>query len=560
MIGETYAIGIDFGTDSGRAVLVHTGTGEEVADHVYTYPHGVITEQLPEEGVPLQQDWALQHPEDYIGVLTHAVPEVLEKAGIDAKQVIAVGVDFTACTVVPIGRDGMPLCMHSQYRANPHSWVKLWKHHASQKAADVINRVAREQGETFLQRYGGKISSEWLFPKILQVLQEAPDIYHATNRFMEAADWIVTFMTGREARNSCAAGYKGMWHKADGYPSESFFERLHPQMKTVVRDKLSTAIYPTAHKAGGLLPEIAERMGLEPGTAVAVGTIDAHAAVPAMGVVEPEKMVMVMGTSICHLFLAHDETFIEGIAGVVEDGIIPGYFGYEAGQPAGGDMLKWFASNGVPPEYHREADQRNMSIYELLEAKALAVGQGKSGLLALDWWNGNRSTLADSDLTGMIVGLTLNTKPEEIYLSLMEAIAFGTQTIIETVRTAGIEIKELYACGGLTKNRLLMQIIADVTGMNVTLPASTHTSALGAAILATASAGAENGGYHSVTEAVRHMAQVQEDCVEPIPAHRKRYTDTYKQYRRLYNYFGRDGNSVMKVLKQKRQSELNEGR
>jgi L-ribulokinase len=369
MSAKKYSIGIDFGTESGRAVLVEVETGMEVATSVYPYLNGVIDEKLPVDGeeIYLEPEWALQDPEDYLRTFRNTVPDVLDQGGVDAKDVIGVGIDFTACTMMPVRSDGTPLCALPDYRQKPHAWVKLWKHHAAQPEADKINAVARERGEKWLSRYGGKISSEWFFAKTLQILDEAPEIYAAADRLIEAADWVIWQLTGKEKRNSCTAGYKAMWSKREGYPPEEYFAALDPRLAQVVDEKMSRRIYSLGEKAGELTPQAAEWTGLNPGTAVAIANVDAHVSVPAVTVTEPGRMVMIMGTSICHMVLGEQERTVEGMCGVVEDGIIPGLFGFEAGQSGVGDIFAWYVNNGVPDSYYEEADARAMDLHELLE-------------------------------------------------------------------------------------------------------------------------------------------------------------------------------------------------
>lgn len=545
-----YAIGVDYGTESGRALLVDISTGEEVATHVTPYPHGVIDEKLPGSGRKLEHDWALQHPDDYLEVLRRSVPEVLKEAAVDPSLVIGIGIDFTACTMMPLDKHGTPLCLLERWRDNPHSWVKLWKHHAAQDEATKINELAQARGEAFLPRYGGKLSSEWMLAKAWQILNEAPEIYGEADMFMEAADWVVMQLTGRLVRNSCTAGYKANWHKRDGFPPQEFLSALDPRLSNLASEKLRGPIEPLGSKAGGLTDSMAGMMGLRLGTAVAVGNIDAHAMVPAVGVVTPGKLVMAMGTSTCHLLLGEREALAEGICGVVEDGIVAGYYGYEAGQSAVGDIFAWYVEEAVPEYVKRQAAEERASVHEWLERRAAAAKPGESGLLALDWWNGNRSVLMDADLSGVIVGLTLLTKPEEIYRTLLEATAFGTRAIIEAFERGGVAIDELYACGGLPqRNRLLMQIYADVTGREIRIADSIQTAALGAAMFGAVAAGAEEGGFDSVVEAAERMARVREETFKPIPEHVAVYERLYREYKELHDYFGRGGNDVLKRLK-----------
>ncbi|TXK83798.1 ribulokinase [Paenibacillus sp. N3.4] len=546
---QLYTIGVDYGTESGRAVLVNIQDGTEKAVHVTPYPHGVIDQMLPSGNIRLELDWALQHPDDYLEVLRQSVPAVLTQSGVQADQIIGIGIDFTACTMLPVDGHFNPLCLQDEWKYHPHAWVKLWKHHAAQTEATQINNLAQAKGEAWLKRYGGKISSEWMLPKSLEILHDAPDIYQASDLFLEASDWVVMQMTGQLARNSCAAGYKSNWHDKQGYPSKEFLTELHPDFGDIYETKLRGPIIPLGDKAGCLLAPLAEQMGLLPGIAVAIGNVDAHAAVPAVGVVTPGKMVMVMGTSSCHMLLSEEEHVMEGICGVVKDGIIPGYYGYEAGQSAVGDIFAWFVEQAIPAAMLQEAAVEGVSIHNKLEEKASLLSPGQSGLLALDWLNGNRSVLMDADLSGLILGLTLSTKPEEIYRALLEATAFGTRTIIDTFRRGGLEISELYACGGLPqKNKLLMQIYADVTNMSIRLSDTMLTPAVGAAMFAAVAAGDSVGGYETIQQAALHMARLKEETFIPIPEHEVVYSRLYEAYLEIHEHFGKVS-QVMKHVK-----------
>jgi L-ribulokinase len=541
-----YTIGIDFGTESGRAVLVDTRDGREVATAVHPYGNGVIDEHLPGSDRPLPPDWALQDPMDYIEVLKQTIPAVLKQSGVKPEEVAGVAIDFTACTMLPTKRDGTPLCTMEQWRNNPHAWIKLWKHHASQPQADQINETARKRGEGWLQRYGGKISSEWFFSKALQILQEAPEVYEAADRLIEATDWVIWQLTGVETRNACTAGYKAMVQD-DGYPSRDYFGALDPRFADVVDAKMSRKFAPLGGCAGNLTEQAAAWTGLRPGTPVAVANVDAHVTVPAVTVTGPGRMVMIMGTSTCHMLVGDGLQTVEGMCGVVRDGIIPGYYGYEAGQSGVGDIFAWFVDNGVPPEYHEAARKANVDLHGYLEAEAAKQGPGESGLLALDWWNGNRSTLVDADLTGMLIGMTLATRAPEIYRALIEATAYGTRMIIDAFNGRGIPVNELIAAGGLPeKNKLLMQIYADVTGKPIRLAGSAQAPAVGSAMHAAVAAGI----YPDIKAAAEKMASLKNEIVQPILANQEIYERLYADYKLLYDYFGRGANDVMKRLKQ----------
>ncbi|MCY8879532.1 ribulokinase [Bacillus spizizenii] len=544
-----YTIGVDFGTLSGRAVLVHVETGEELASAVKEYRHAVIDTVLPKTGHKLPRDWALQDPADYLEVLETTIPSLLEQTDVEPKDIIGIGIDFTACTILPVDSTGQPLCMLPEYEEEPHSYVKLWKHHAAQKHADRLNQIAEEEGEAFLQRYGGKISSEWMIPKVMQIAEEAPHIYEAADRIIEAADWIVYQLCGSLKRSNCTAGYKAIWSEKAGYPSEDFFGKLNPLMKTITNDKLAGSIHSVGEKAGGLTEKMAQLTGLLLGTAVAVANVDAHVSVPAVGITEPGKMLMIMGTSTCHVLLGDEVQIVPGMCGVVDNGILPGYAGYEAGQSCVGDHFDWFVKTCVPQAYREEAEEKNIGVHELLSEKANLQAPGESGLLALDWWNGNRSTLVDADLTGMLLGMTLLTKPEEIYRALVEATAYGTRMIIETFKESGVPIEELYAAGGIAeKNPFVMQIYADVTNMDIKISGSPQAPALGSAIFGALAAGKENGGYDDIKEAAAHMGKLKDISYTPNAENAAVYEKLYAEYKELVHYFGKE-NHVMKRLK-----------
>ena len=540
-----YTIGVDFGTESGRALLVDVADGREIATAVFPYPHGVIDQHLPGSSKPLPPDWALQDPRDYLDVFRHTIPAVLQESGIDPRDVIGLGVDFTSCTILPTKADGTPLCVLPEYRDQPHAWVKLWKHHASQPQADQITETARRMNQSWLNRYGGKISSEWLFSKALQILQEAPEIYAATERIIEAGDWVIWQLTGIESRSACMAGYKALVQ--DGhYPPREYFAALDPRFADVVETRMQTQFAKLGDSAGGLTAEWAALTGLREGLPVAVAIIDAHVANPAVKATKPGQMVMIMGTSTCQIMSSGQLSEVDGMAGVVMGGIVPGLYGYEAGQAGVGDIFAWFVNHAVPPEVHAAAQAAGLNLHEYLEREAALQKPGEHGLIALDWWNGNRSTLVDANLSGLLVGLTLGTRAPDIYRALIEATAFGTRAIIEAFEARGVAVTELIAAGGLPeKNALLRQIYADVTGRTLRLAGSAQTPALGAAIFAALAAGA----YPNMDAAAEAMGKLKDEVVTPIPENQADYDALYADYKTLYDYFGRGANDVMKRLK-----------
>lgn len=547
-----YSIGVDYGSESARALLLNINTGDEVASEMMTYPHIVMTEKLP-CGKKLEPFWALQHPKDYMDVLEYIIPKVIKNTGVNPEDIIGLGIDFTACTILPMKKDGTPLCYLDEFKSNPHAYVKLWKHHAAQDEANKLNEIANCMGERFISRYGGKISSEWFIPKVWQVLNEDPEVYEATDKFIEATDWVIMQLTGKETRNSCTAGYKAVWHKQEGFPRKEFLKALDPRLENLFEDKYDCKVTSLGEKAGELTIEMAKKLGLKARMPIAIANVDAHVAVPAMGVTEPGKMVMIMGTSTCSMVLSDKEVVVPGICGYVEDGIIPGLYGYEAGQSAVGDIFAWFVNNCVPQSYMDEADKLGLNIHQYLTMKAEKLNPGDSGLLALDWLNGNRTVLVDTDLTGLILGLNLNTKPEEIYRALIESTAYGHKKIVDTFNQNGVEINELYTCGGLPqKNRMLIQIYADVTNLPIRISKSTQTPALGSAMFGAVVAGKENGGFGSIHEAARIIPRLLDEVITPIPENVEVYSRIYAHYDRLHDYFGRGENDVMKDLKKMR--------
>ncbi|GGR99649.1 ribulokinase [Micromonospora fulviviridis] len=538
--GDRYVVGVDFGTLSGRALVVRVGDGAELGTAVHEYRHGVMESRLP-DGVPLPPDWALQDPEDYRDVLRQAVPAAVAAAGIDPARVIGVATDFTACTVLPTLVDGTPLCEVPELRSRPHAWVKLWKHHAGQPHADRINALAHERREPWLDRYGGKISAEWQFAKGLQILDEDPEVYRRAARFVEAADWIVWQLCGVETRNICTAGYKGI--RQDGrYPSREFLAALDPGFADFVA-KLDGPLLPMGARAGALTVQAAAWTGLPEGIAVAAGNVDAHVTAASAQALVPGHLVAIMGTSTCHVVNGAALAEVPGMCGVVEGGLSPGAWGYEAGQSGVGDIFGWFVEHAAPA---------GADSHERLSELAAAQPVGAHGLIALDWWNGNRSLLVNHDLSGLVVGLTLATRPADVYRALLEATAYGTRMIIEAFVAAGVPVRELVVAGGLTANRLLMQIYSDVTNRPLSLIGSAQGPALGSAIHAAVAAGA----YPDVYAASAAMGRVDRDAYRPDPERARAYDALYAEYRSLHDHFGRGGDDVMSRLRAIRNAAL----
>ena len=546
------AIGVDFGTESGRVLLLDVGTGKELAVTEVRYPNGVIDQRLPSSGAELPPDTALQDPADYLEVLYRGIPEALAAGEVAAEDVIGIGIDFTCCTVLPVTGDGTPLCQLGQWRDHPHAWVKLWKHHSAQPVADRLNAVAVERRESFLSRYGGRLSSEWYFPKLIETWQKDRPVYDAMSAFVEATDWIVWQLTGTLARASCSAGYKACWSAEDGLPSRSYFEAAYPGFPDP-SEKLGTSFFAPGHRAGTLREDVASRLGLAPSVAVAVGNVDSFVSVPGAGVQRPGVFLMVVGTSICDLVIDKHESRMPGITGVVYDGILPGFFGYEAGQAAVGDMFAWFGNRLLG----LRAGESGRSWHEEFEQAAAAIAPGASGLVALDWWNGNRTILGDADLSGVIAGLTLATTPAEVYRALLESVAFGTRRIIENFVEHGVAIGEIVACGGIAeRSSLMMQLLADVTGLRVTIPDSSQIPARGAALCGALAAGGAGGGFDDFETAVSVLCPEKARSYEPSPSHKATYDEVYSVFSHLHDALGRNHVEWLHDLKRTRLAAL----
>ncbi len=552
---ETYVIGLDYGTLSGRAVLVRLRDGVTVANSVLEYAHGVMDAWFtPDPAIrqKLPPDWALQHPKDYIEVLEKTIPDVIDQANIDPRQIVGIGIDFTASTPLPVLNEGTPLCFLPQFAADPNAYVKLWKHHSAAAYANRIQQTAEERKEPWLDACGGKLSSEWLIPKLYQVAVESPEVYRTMDVFVEAGDWIVWQLTGEKVTSTCMAGYKCNLTE-DGFPTREFLTAVDPIL-TEADTKWITDVLPIGARAGGLTEEWAKKLNVWTGCPVAVAGIDGHAAVPAGGISRAGQMLLILGTSSCHMLVEDRFMQFSGICGRAWEGMIPGFYGYESGQCCVGDHYAWLCDNLVPASYEREAQSRGMHIQALLTEKAEKLRPGESGLIALDWWNGNRSVLMDSELSGLLIGMTLGTRVEEIYRALIESTAYGTRKIVENFRENGLRVDEIIVTGGIAgKNPMLMQIYADILQMELKIAGG--TSALGAAIYGALAAG-ENG-YATMAEAVEHMGIVTDKVYRPNPANTAMYDKLYREYLTLHDTFGRGENDVMKRLRQYREEVRN---
>lgn len=536
-----YTIGIDYGSLSGRAVLVDVSNGREIASSQLEYPHAVMERELP-CGTKLGADWALQHPQDFLDVLDKVLPELVEKA--NPEEIVGIGLDCTASTALPVYADGTPLCFDETFRSHPHAYVKMWKHHGAQEQAKRMTELAVKRQELWLSLYGNIVNAEWYFPKLLEILEKAPEVYHAMAHFVEVADWLVWQLTGKLSRSAGLLGYKAFY--TGTFPDSSFFAQLNPAFENAVEEKVSGPVLPLGACAGFLTKEAAKRYGLKAGIPVAVGNIDAHVCLPAAGVDGPGKLLAIIGTSTCHIVMGEKAVPVPGMSGAVMDGVLPGYAAYEAGQSCVGDHFHWFERTCAGSAVEKEAAEKGLSVQGLLTQKASVLRPGESGLLALDWWNGNRSVLADTDLTGLMLGMTLQTTPEEIYRALIEATAYGARVILESYRECGVAVNSFFASGGVAmKNALAMQIYADVLQMPVHVADTAQGPALGSAIFAAAAAGI----YPDAACGAQAMGAKIARTYEPDPKACEVYEQLYQEYKILHDLFGRGGNDVMKKLK-----------
>lgn len=549
---KKYALGLDYGTLSVRSLFVDIETGEEAATAVYEYPHGVMTETLP-DGTPLPENFALEHPQDFVEGMEYVITTGMKEGGIRPEEVIGIGIDVTTATVLPIDEKGVPLYTYPEFAKRPQAWMKLWKHHGAIEIADRMLEVAKERGESWLGYYGGWLSSELFMPKAVELAVKDPEVFEHTYNLIEAADWLVWILTGEMIRSASLAGCNSLYRKETGYPSKEYFKAVYPEAENVP-DKLVGPVIPLGSCAGYLLPEMAKKLGLLPGTPVSAATLDSHAAVIGCGAARIGDMVSAIGTTANSMLNAEEGPGIPGIYSAAPDANIPGLFGYEGGQNCVGDCLAWYVNNCVPASYKEAAAAEGVNIHNYLQVRAEKLKPGESGLVALDWFNGVRSPLMDYELTASIVGLTVRTKPEEIYRALVEATVFGNKRIIDTYEEAGCPVKRIIAAGGIPmKNSMMMQIYADVCDQDIYLCGSPQASARGSAVLGAAAAGSEVHGCKDIYELVEKLGKMADIVYHPIPENVERYKKLYAVYKQLSDEMAKSDGVVKELLKLKKE-------
>ncbi len=540
---KKYTLGLDFGTLSVRCVIADE-CGNDIAEASSAYMHGVMDKELP-SGVKLPSRFTLQHPADYLFCAKAAIKEALLASDLSPSDIVGVGIDFTACTMLAVDEKLVPLCLRDEFVNEPHAYAKLWKHYGATDEAKLINDVARERGEEWLSLYGGYVSPEWMLPKILETLNKAPEVYDATYRFVEAGNWLTWLLTGNERHCIDFVGYKTFWNEKGGYPSDEFMAALDPRLSGIVGTKISKSVIGAAECVGHLTAHGASILGLCEGAAVASAYMDAHAALPTLGITKPGELMLIVGTSSVQLIHAPELKTFKGLLGCVKDAFIKGLYTYEAGQAAVGDIFDWFVKNCVPAAYEKEAEELGIGIHKLLRDKALRLEIGESGLIALDWHNGNRSPLTDPTLSAVMLGMKLGTRPEEMYRAWLEASAFGTRSILESFAAGGIHVDRIVASGGIAlKDELLMQIYADVLGKDIEVSSSSQAAAHGSAALAAVAAGI----YPDIKAASEAFTKPIYKIYKPVQNNVEKYTILYNEYKILQDYFAGGANDVMKRL------------
>ncbi|MBE6533898.1 MAG: ribulokinase [Ruminococcaceae bacterium] len=539
-----YSIGLDFGTLSARAIIANAENGKTLPyESVFIYPHAVMT-QINNQSLP--QNYALQHPQDYVDALDFLICDVLTNNDIDKNSIIGIGIDFTDCTVLPISKDFTPLCLLEKYKNEPHAYAKIWKHHASEKYAKAIENAALSYDKSILSVTGEKMTGEFLIPKLYETFCEAPELYDETYKFIFAGDFIASLLIGKKEIHSKAYSAK-QHYKNNKFPAKEFFASVNPDFAGVYEEKTITKLSSVELPIGTLCKEWAKKTGLSESVAIAAPILDAHGAISAAKI-ETGRIVLALGTSAVVETLTEQNINIKGILATSYESVANGFTTIEAGLAAMGDLFDWFIKNCVPENYTANAKKSNLSIHQYLRSLAQEQQIGDHGLLILDWFNGSRSIILDDNLSGLIVGLTLSTKPEDIYRALIESTSFGIRRILDCFKAQGVEIKSISATGGITlKDPFLMQILSSVLNMPIECLSSKQATALGSAIYGAVAADA----YSSVKEASQAMHSPTAITYYPIKEDNEKYEKIYEQYLKLCDYFQTE-NPIMNFLSDNR--------
>ena len=539
---DKYTLGVDFGSLSARAVICRVSDGSVIAQYEQSYPHAVMTDFLP-DGTRIPAGFFLQHPMDYPFALEESVRGALAAAKILREQIIGLSLDFTGCTILPLNQKGEPLCVDAAFESHPYAYVNMWKQRNAQREAQEIEAVIRRHDPAMLKRYGGHVAPEMLQCKVLKTLREDPEVFAAADRFIEAQEYMLQLLTGNAVRNTSMAAVKSFWDAEKGYPE--YLGEVHPVFEHPEKTFLRGRMVRPYESAGGLTERMAARLGLCAGIPVAGGHYDAHAAMYALNVQGGEAL-MTLGTSSG--LVCSDASFreVEGAASAMWDTILPGRYAYASGQPAFGDTLSWYVQNAVPQSVQEAAEKENISVHQYLTREAAKLSPGECGMVALDWWNGNRSCLQNGNLSGMLLGMTLTTGAADIYRALLEGISFGMRRMVDSYREQGFDIRVLNTCGGISfKNQLLMQILSDVINLPVRRSRNVPAPAVGACMLSAVAAGA----YDTIYDAMAHMHCLEDEVIYPNSAQAETYETLYREYLLLHDTFGRGVNPVMNTLR-----------
>lgn len=542
-----YTIGLDFGALSGRAVLYDVENGNTIEASTYDYRHSLMQKFLP-DGTKVPYKFSLQHPQDYIDTMVITIKDITENISVD--DIIGIGIDFSASTTLPVNSEGTPMCFFTDFQSEPNAYAKSWNHHSSKKYAIKMTELAQKKYPDIINRYGGSIASAWLFPKLWELIEQAPDLYEEMSYYIEAGDWIVWQLTGKQVRSTAFAGFKGMWNSKDGYPSKDFLNELNPKLAEAVETKLNAPIKPIYSLAGKLTKATAKMLGLKAGTCVAIANADNQAVIPAVKAIKNNQLVATMGTNVSYMINSNIEMFLNGISGVCKDSLLPNKYGYIAGPNPLGENFAWFMTNAIPPDYHQEAKSQNRNLHSYLAQLMMKLKPGESGIIAFDWFKGNRAIRSDFDLSAMFFGITSNTKTEEIYRALIESSCFSAKKVIELLRENHFEIDEMYCVGALPeKNPFIMQLYADILNMPIKISGCDQSPALGSAIIAAFVAGSKNGGYDSFEEACEKMGKIKDRIYTPITENVEIYETLYDIYCELYDILAIENNNVLHKLR-----------